>query len=126
MWDGPAPARIAVIAGLLALASSWTVAAQRSSLPEIAKGSDVVFGRALEAGTTTPVAGAIVTITGYLGPPGAPPPGTFARFGSNVSASRGVITNADGYFLFRDLAARQSAGGAARFPRWAVATVAPS
>lgn len=62
---------------------------------EIPKGPNVVFGRVLDWGSDTSVAGAVVVITGYFDPSGR----------ATGASSRSVITNGDGYFFFRKLPA---------------------
>lgn len=73
--------------------------------PALPKGTNAVLGRVLDMGTEGPVAGAIVTLTGHFDASGAP----LARIPSDpppgAPAGRNVFTTAEGYFVFRDLAA---------------------
>ena len=99
---------------LLSLACGFTLAAQRPAAPEIAKGKGAIVGRVLDAGTKAPIAGAVVTLIQHLDPSAPPPQGFMTgRFGG--SAPRGVITNAEGYFVFGELPAGRYALAAAAF-----------
>lgn len=73
--------------------------------PSIPNGTNVVLGRVVEIGTTVPVAGAIVTLTGHVDASGKPvTPNPIAR-GPELPPSLNVMTTADGYFVFRNLPA---------------------
>lgn len=78
--------------------------AQRPEIREIPKGTYVLLGRVLDAGTDAPVADAVVNIVGFVE--------TFGRGSANIPQPaspdvlpRSVMTNADGYFVFRELPA---------------------
>jgi protocatechuate 3,4-dioxygenase beta subunit len=73
--------------------------------PEIPAGPNVLLGRVADARTDQPVAGAVVTLTGYFDPSGKPLAPAETGRAQGVSAPRSVITNADGYFFFRNLPA---------------------
>ena len=76
-----------------------------SPTSEMRKGAGFVLGRVLDAGTNQPVAGAIVTITGFGALPGGVPGGAAAAApvtseALTPSAPRRVVTDRDGYFFF--------------------------
>jgi hypothetical protein len=78
--------------------------AQRPVGPEIPKGTNVLFGRVIDAGTDAPVGDAIVTLNGFFDSAGRPLqtlPRTVET--PETSPPRSVMTNGDGYFFFRDL-----------------------
>jgi hypothetical protein len=77
-------------------------------VPQIRKGTGFILGRTVDVGTGQPVAGALVTLTGYGDVPGGVPGGPQAAAPVapgplTASRPRSVITNADGYFFFREL-----------------------
>jgi len=73
--------------------------------PEIPTGPNVLLGRVADARTDQPVAGVVVTLTGYFDPSGKPLVPAETGRAQGASAPRSVITNADGYFFFRNLPA---------------------
>ena len=86
----------------------WTAVvplrAQRQG-PEIATGTNVLLGRVVDTGTGAPVAGAVVTLTGHFDASGRALASLPRSFEPGASPPRSVLTNGDGYFLFRDLPA---------------------
>src|SRR5262245_13817389 len=85
------------VAALMFFALAVTSARSQSPLP---KGSNLLFGRLLDIGTDAPIAGAAVRLVRVVPDPplqlGVRPPDP---------PSRTVMTGADGYFVFRELAA---------------------
>ena len=75
-------------------------------LRDIPKGSNLLFGRVLDAGTDAAVSGAVVNLVGFFDASGraltAVPQSLSAP---DASTPRSVMTNGDGYFVFRDLPA---------------------
>ena len=106
-------------AGLVLVAAALSVSllhAQRPERPAIARGTNVLFGQVLDAGTDAPVAGAVVTLIGFIAPAGqadAVLPRSAEAPGA--SAPRLVMTNGDGYFFFRELPAGRYAVSAQAF-----------
>jgi hypothetical protein len=99
---------------LVAIACACTMVAPVHSQapdPDIAQGTNVLFGRVLDAGTDAPIAGAVVTLTGFF--PSATLPRTLETPGS--SAPQSVMTNGEGYFFFRELPAGRYAIAAVAF-----------
>src|SRR3954470_4478923 len=67
-------------------------------------GTNVLFGRVVDTATDAPVAGAIVTLTGYFEADGRAAATLPPRPGSSLeSAPRHVLATADGSFVFRNL-----------------------
>ncbi|HEX5214045.1 MAG TPA: carboxypeptidase-like regulatory domain-containing protein [Vicinamibacterales bacterium] len=68
-----------------------------------------MFGRVLESGSDAPVSGAAVTLTGFFDPDGKPvaalPRSANPIVSSEASAPRTVVTNGEGYYVFRALPA---------------------
>ena len=89
------------------------MAAQAPPRP-IPKGTNVLVGRVLEAGSDSPVGGAAVTLGSFFDAAGkpAPPP---VQPGREQPAARTVMTTTDGYFFFRDLPAGRYSISAAAF-----------
>jgi hypothetical protein len=78
------------------------------AVTQIRKGTGFILGRTVDVGTGQPVAGAVVTLTGYGEVPGGVPGGPQAAApvtSAQLTASRprSVITTSDGYFFFREL-----------------------
>ena len=90
--------------------------AQRFQAVEIPKGTNVLVGRVLDAGTGAPVAGAVVTIQGFFDASGRATAGLpRTREVAEASLPRNAMTNGDGYFLFRDLPSARYAISALAF-----------
>ena len=76
---------------------------QRQQAFDIPKGTNVLFGRVLDAGSDAPIAGVVVNLTGFFDAAGRPLPSMPSSEGA--SPPRSVMTNGDGYFIFRNLPA---------------------
>ena len=101
------PLRVAPLcaAGFLVLGGAL-VRAQVPALPPIPKGTNVLFGRVLEIGTSQPVGGAVVTLVGYFETSGRPAERLpQASMSPLASTPRSVLTTSDGHFFFRELPA---------------------
>jgi hypothetical protein len=95
-----------VLAALLMAGASGLLRAQRPTPRDIPPGTNVLFGRVVDLGTDQPVAGAVVTLTGYFETSGRPAerlPRSWID--PEGSAPRHVLTNASGHFFFRTLPA---------------------
>ena len=93
---------IAVRACGLALVAS-AIALHAQAPPPMPKGTHVLLGRVLETGTDTPVAGAIVALSGHMDGSGKPiKPDPVDR---QPLPAASVMTSSSGYFVFRDLPA---------------------
>jgi hypothetical protein len=99
-----APLAVAGLVGLVICMAVVPLRSQRQG-PEIPTGTNVLLGRILEAGTDAPVSGAVVTLTGYFDASGRALTSLPRSFEPGASPPRSVLTNGDGYFLFRDLPA---------------------
>ncbi len=98
------------------LCAGWILQAQRSLGLEIPTGTNVLFGRVLDAGSGAPVADAVVTIIGFFDASGravSELPRT--REVPEASQPRNVITNGNGYYVFRNLPAGRYAIAAMAF-----------
>ncbi len=92
---------LVVVAGAIAVAGQGqTPRPSPQQTPVLKAGSAIILGKVVEAGTTTGVSGAIVTLSG-------PALGAASSMFSNGTAGgpRRVMTDAQGQFLFRDLPA---------------------
>jgi hypothetical protein len=77
--------------------------AQAPLAPPMPKGTHVLIGRVVEAGSDAPVGGALVTLAGHFDASGKPaPPDPTARTSPPVLS---VMATGAGYFVFRDLPA---------------------
>jgi len=106
------PVLVVLVMCVLAAAPIARYQATPQTNPPIPKGRGFILGRTIDAGTSQPIAGAMVT----LGPgqPGVPPGGRAGASPAGAS-THSVVTNADGYFLFSDLAGGRYAIKAAAF-----------
>jgi hypothetical protein len=72
--------------------------------PAEASGDGLILGRVVDATTRGPVSGALVSLGGFP-PPATLPTGVNMMFGLGQSGQPMVLTDGDGRFVFRDLAA---------------------
>ncbi len=101
--------------GLIVLGATALVHAQAPTRP-IPHGSNVLFGRVLEIGTDAPVAGAVVTLTGYFDESDHSPEGLPQSLATPAASTpRSVMTTNDGSFFFRELPAGRYAISADAF-----------
>jgi hypothetical protein len=80
-------------------------AGAQTPAPSTATGTNALLGRVLEVGTNTPVAGAVVTLTGPFGSATEPRAVPLANItgGPGAAPSVSVMTTGDGYFVVRNL-----------------------